>query len=114
LCVVHDLICTRFEDFNPQEIVYDIILFQESAQYIQAKDIFQKSYNLLSPHGKILIVDEFSIGKIDLHEIDDFVNIARQFEQQKSRYTTFLNSKKKYPLVPSLYPLLCKTTASIR
>jgi hypothetical protein len=32
----------------------------------------------LSPHGKILIVDEFSIGKIDLHEIDDFVSIARQ------------------------------------
>ena len=84
ISIVHDkikeanLICTRFEDFNPQEIVYDIILFQESAQYIQAKDIFQKSYNLLSPHGKILIVDEFSIGKIDLHEIDDFVNIARQ------------------------------------
>lgn len=71
-----NLVCTRFEDFNPEEETYDIILFQESAQYIQAHDLFTKGFQLLTPHGRILIVDEFSREGEILHNLDCFVSMA--------------------------------------
>ncbi len=37
---------------------YDAILFQESAQYIQAQTLLQRSGQLLNPTGEVIIMDE--------------------------------------------------------
>lgn len=40
------------------EKTFDIILFQESAQYIDINDIFKQCKMLLKPHGLVFIMDE--------------------------------------------------------
>lgn len=49
--------CTKLEDFSYTE-KFDLIIFQESAQYINTTTLFQKASDLLTSEGRILIIDE--------------------------------------------------------
>jgi len=40
----------------------DVVLFQESAQYIQAEDLWSRCADLVGVGGQVLIVDEFRTG----------------------------------------------------
>lgn len=44
---------------------YDVILFQESAQYIQAQTLLQRCGQFLSQEGKVIIMDEISHMFVD-------------------------------------------------
>lgn len=49
---------TKFEDFNINH-KFDLILFCESAQYVQLDKIFSKSVELLNPNSYMLVSDYF-------------------------------------------------------
>ncbi len=50
----------RFEDFHAAHASFDVVLLQESAQYLDALALFANAFNLLREDGQILIVDEFA------------------------------------------------------
>ncbi|MBK9346505.1 MAG: GNAT family N-acetyltransferase [Burkholderiales bacterium] len=52
---------SRLEDFEENTGAWDAMLFQESAQYIDALDIFSKASQLLRPDGTLVIMDEFAV-----------------------------------------------------
>ncbi len=59
---VVSLHCTTFEDFQiPQK--YDIVLLQESAQYIKPLILFNKAYSLLTSGGQLLLMDEVGLKR---------------------------------------------------
>lgn len=70
-----NLICTRLENFNTEE-KYNILLFQESAQYIPTEKLFKKAKALLKDNGRMLILNEFSINEGSLHEVSQFKYLA--------------------------------------
>lgn len=75
--------CVRLEDFV-SDTPFDVILFQESAQYIEPIDLFNSGLNLMKPGGQILIIDEFALrleGEINegLHPLDDFIALSARF-----------------------------------
>lgn len=74
-----DLICVKFEDFELTEenARFNIVLFQESAQYIDPQHLFSKAKTLLASRGRILILDEFSTGGELLHNVESFKIISR-------------------------------------
>jgi SAM-dependent methyltransferase len=51
-------VATAFEHFLPGGKRFDVILFQESAQYIDSELLLRQSYGLLSDQGTLLIIDE--------------------------------------------------------
>lgn len=53
---VHQLRLDEFTDEKP----FDVLLFQESCQYIDPMDLFSAGRRLLAPQGQILILDEFA------------------------------------------------------
>jgi len=55
--------CVTLEAFSAPAESYDVILLQESAQYIQSLALFNKAYSLLAEHGLILIADEVSLRR---------------------------------------------------
>lgn len=78
------VICTRLEDFAIPAESFDVILFQQSAQYISPLDIFTKASELLAPGGEMLILDEFALnrteaGKENLHLLKHFIALAGRF-----------------------------------
>ncbi|HTT07534.1 MAG TPA: methyltransferase domain-containing protein [Gammaproteobacteria bacterium] len=59
------LICTRFEDMEAASPSFDVVLFQESAQYIQpAERLLLDSARHLAPHGTVAGMDEFPLTKL--------------------------------------------------
>jgi SAM-dependent methyltransferase len=56
--------CVRFEDFVAPAESYDVVLLQESAQYILPAALFNKAQHLLIEGGIILIADEISLRRI--------------------------------------------------
>lgn len=68
-----DLIESRFEDM-PQKILYDVILFQESAQYILTNVLLEKAHTLLKETGRILVLDE-----VATESIEGLEQLANQF-----------------------------------
>lgn len=70
--------CTRLEDFsNPEK--FDLIVFQESAQYIDTATLFRQAANLLSDGGQIIIMDEISLHKSTepgLPALDDYIALS--------------------------------------
>lgn len=75
--------CQRLEDFEAAQDSFDVILFQESAQYIEPLVIFNKSLDLLPAGGSLLIVDEFALRRVDiaeegLHLLDDMLALAER------------------------------------
>jgi SAM-dependent methyltransferase len=59
---------------------YDVILFQESSQYIDSDVVFGRARELLVPGGAVVTLDEFSLRTIDrpgaLHRLDRFLTAA--------------------------------------
>lgn len=55
------LINTRFEDMKSGSTPYDLILMQESAQYINTLDLFNQAYDLLANGGELFILDEVTL-----------------------------------------------------
>lgn len=72
----------RFEDLVPTSENYDVILFQESAQYIEPLMIFNKAQDLLAKEGHIFIIDEFALRRSEiaanegLHLLKDMLQLS--------------------------------------
>lgn len=76
--------CQRLEDFQAAQDSFDVLLFQESAQYIEPLVIFNKGLDLLPTGGSLLIVDEFALRRVDpaeegLHLLDNMLALANRF-----------------------------------
>lgn len=76
--------CARLEDFSAPAESFDVMLFQQSAQYISPLDIFSKSAEILAAGGELLILDEFALdrtepGKEKLHLLKHFIALAGRF-----------------------------------
>tara|TARA_A100001011_G_scaffold393959_1_gene485182 strand:+ start:582 stop:1481 length:900 start_codon:yes stop_codon:yes gene_type:complete len=57
------VISTKFEDYLPQNDLFDLCLFAESFQYIPIEISLNKANNLLKDEGEILIADCFRSEK---------------------------------------------------
>ncbi|MDP1558548.1 MAG: GNAT family N-acetyltransferase [Nitrosomonas sp.] len=76
--------CQRLEDFAADSARFDVILFRESAQYIEPLVIFNQALDLLSPSGHLFIIDEFALKRTEpgveaLHLLNDLLALARRF-----------------------------------
>lgn len=72
------------ENFAADPGSFDVVLFQESAQYIEPLVIFNKSLDLLAPSGDLIIIDEFSLQPdasrpVGLHLINNIIALAERF-----------------------------------
>jgi hypothetical protein len=63
--------CLRFEDLPPSH--YDTVIFQESAQYIDADALFAKAREITQ---HVIVFDEFAMEPSTLHSYDDFMRAA--------------------------------------
>lgn len=60
------LVQSRFEDMQPEKPGYEVVLFQESAQYIRPHSLLiTLSRRLLRPGGTLLIMDELPADMIE-------------------------------------------------
>jgi ubiquinone/menaquinone biosynthesis C-methylase UbiE len=59
-----NVIESKFESMQVDK-KYDLILFQESAQYIAPQALLQQAYRLLKPMGQVLVLDEVETQAID-------------------------------------------------
>ena len=50
--------CMRFEDVNPATPRFDVVIFEESAHYIEASNLFDKARVITS---RLLVIDEFAL-----------------------------------------------------
>ncbi len=76
------------ETFQDEPDSYDVLLFQESSQYIAPLAIFNKAMDLLNPEGRLIIIDEFALkrekaGFEGLHLLNDFLELAKRFNLKK-------------------------------
>ncbi len=76
--------CRSLQDFKTQPESFDVVLLQESAQYIEPLVIFNKALDLLPLSGDLIIVDEFALkydeaGIEGLHLLNDLVALAKRF-----------------------------------
>lgn len=60
-----------FEHFPARP--FDVVVFQESSQYIEAKALFAKCSEITS---HVIVLDEFAVGEGTLHRLDDFLDAA--------------------------------------
>ena len=73
--------CHSLEAFTAKPGSFDVIIFQESAQYIEPLVIFNQALDLLSPSGQLFIMDEFALRHDatrpeSLHLIDNVITLA--------------------------------------
>lgn len=76
-------LCVGLENFTDTQ-KFDLILFQESAQYIGTVNLFKKALDLLCDDGQIIIMDEMSLYKISPLEpslplVDDYISLGKNF-----------------------------------
>jgi len=76
--------CHSLQDFKAQPESFDVVLLQESAQYIEPLVIFNKALDLLPLSGDLIIIDEFALkydeaGIGGLHLLNDMVVLAERF-----------------------------------
>lgn len=74
---------TRFEDFVSLTGEMDVILLQESAQYLDPRLLFSKAGRLLKAGGRMLVLDQFVLRQTppeesQLHYGPDFVRRAER------------------------------------
>ncbi len=68
-----------FENFNARP--FDVVLFQESSQYIESRALFAKARELT---GDVIVIDEFSTGPAGtLHQLADFLRAASDHDFEK-------------------------------
>ena len=70
---------TPLETFDAPE-PFDIVIFQESSQYIECETLFRRVRSLSSPNAAVVVLDEFALTAIDrpqsLPRIDRFLAAA--------------------------------------
>jgi cyclopropane fatty-acyl-phospholipid synthase-like methyltransferase len=76
--------CCRFEELRDDAGRWQVILFQESGQYIDEIDLFEQAAHLLTEDGEIIVMDEFTrLRDRDepehLHHLDYFLRLAQRF-----------------------------------
>ncbi|WP_292994989.1 bifunctional class I SAM-dependent methyltransferase/GNAT family N-acetyltransferase [Nitrosomonas sp.] len=76
--------CHSLQNFKVQPESFDVVLLQESAQYIEPLVIFNKALDLLPLPGDLVIIDEFALkydeaGIEGLHLLNDMVALAERF-----------------------------------
>ncbi|AEJ00316.1 Methyltransferase type 11 [Nitrosomonas sp. Is79A3] len=76
--------CHSLQDFKAHPESFDVVLLQESAQYIEPLVIFNKALDLLPLSGDLVIIDEFALkydeaGIGGLHLLEDMVALAERF-----------------------------------
>ena len=80
-----DIEITRLEDFAPETAGFDLMLLQESAQYIQPLALFEAADRLLSrDRATLLVMDEFALRResdadFGLHLLSHFTSLAERF-----------------------------------
>lgn len=72
------------ETFVADEESFDFLFFQESAQYIDPIDIFDRAIDLLRVSGDLLLIDEFALkpekkSAAKLHLLKDMSALAERF-----------------------------------
>ncbi len=72
--------CQRLEDFSASQ-KFDLIIFQESAQYIDTTILFRQASDLLKDGGQLIIMDELSLRKCSPSEpglpwVDDYIALG--------------------------------------
>ncbi len=78
----------RLEDLPAPAQAFDLMLLQESAQYIEPLDLFEAADRLLAEEGAtLLLMDEFALRREGeahggLHHFDHFVALAGRFGWQ--------------------------------
>lgn len=73
------LFATSFEAFLPERR-YDLVLFQESSQYIDADTLFSQARRCCTSNGQVLISDEFSVGAVGgLQSLDYVLSSAGRY-----------------------------------
>jgi hypothetical protein len=68
--------CMRFEDVSPPTPKFDVVIFQESAQYIDTSKLFEKA-RAITP--RLLVMDEFALQPVasgPLHSRTAFIAAA--------------------------------------
>lgn len=60
---------------------FDVVLFQESSQYIDSEALFRKARALAAPGARVVVLDEFALEPVErpgaLHRLDRFLAAAR-------------------------------------
>jgi len=64
---VRSITLGTLETFNAEAQDFDIVLFKESAQYIDQPVIFNKALDLLSPSGQLIVMGEFALKHTITH-----------------------------------------------
>ncbi|PSJ17241.1 GNAT family N-acetyltransferase [Nitrosomonas supralitoralis] len=62
---------------------FDIVLFKESAQYLNQLVIFNKALDLLAPSGQLIVMDEFALKhdtttSVNLHSLRNMVTLTER------------------------------------
>jgi len=75
---------TTYESFDRQIGQWDLLLFQESGQYIDLLELFSKASALLQPSGTILLADEFALKRTQIHQenlhlLEHVISIGERF-----------------------------------
>jgi hypothetical protein len=70
-----DLRCVRFEDFQGAR-AFDVVVFQESGQYMALEDLFGQARRLLDARGQVILLDEFSTAGLQLHNVQQTIDAA--------------------------------------
>ncbi len=86
-----------FEAFEPER-VYDVVVFQESSQYIPADTLFALAA-LLAP--RVVVLDEFALRPLDppgLHSLDAFLAAAERQGFEVVEHTDL--SRRAAPTIP--------------
>lgn len=74
----------RLEDLQPADEPWELMLLQESAQYIEPVSLFDAAHRLLAPaDAALLVMDEFALQRPDaqargLHLLPDFLALAER------------------------------------
>ncbi|GLR11924.1 hypothetical protein GCM10007907_07140 [Chitinimonas prasina] len=76
-CPGTQVVHSTFEQYQTDQ-QYDLILFQESSQYIPTAELWQQIDRLLAPQGRVLVLDEFARDThiAGLHALTTFLDTA--------------------------------------
>ena len=72
--------CAPLETVDLRSQRFDVIVFQESSQYIEDAALFARVDDLLAPHGRVIVLDEFALRPLQLegalHNFTSFLAAA--------------------------------------
>lgn len=74
----------RFEDFPMDSQRFDVILLQESAQYLEPTALFAAATARLTAGGEVLVLDQFALRRTVPQETH--LHVGEEFVQQAARH----------------------------